>query len=118
MPDDPAAPPAFTVHELRRLGRHALDRANTLMAHARHGGPGGAGAAGYTPHPETAAEHAGLYVLSEGSLRGALAALDHQLANIARGENAALWREARAVLAAAVAAAGGTPPPEPPARGA
>jgi hypothetical protein len=93
---------SLTVHELRRLGSDYLQRANAAMAAARHGGHGGSA---YVPVPETAAEHAGQYVLSAGSLRGALAALDHQLRHLAPGENAALWREARAVLAAAVARA-------------
>jgi hypothetical protein len=109
-PPDPA-PPArpLSVHELRRLGSEALRRANAEMAHARHR-PGGGDA--YVPHPETAAEHAGLYVLSEGSLRGALAALDYQLRNLDARENAALWREAHAVLAAAVAHAAAGRAPE------
>jgi hypothetical protein len=97
MPD---APP-FTVHDLRRLGAETLRRANDAMAHARHAGPGGS--AGYTPLPETAAEHAGLYVVSQGSLRGALWAIDRQLEGLGAGENATLWREARAILATALA---------------
>lgn len=103
---EPAPPVALplTVHELRRLGQAALDRANAAMAHARHAGAGGGG---YTPPSETAAEHAGQYVVSEGSLRGALSALDHQLRHVALGENAALWREARAILAVALAHAEG-----------
>jgi hypothetical protein len=96
VPD--AAP--LTVHELRRLGSDYLRRANDAMAAARHGGHGGSA---YAPLPETAAEHAGQYVLSAGSLRGALLALDHQLRHLAPGENAALWQEARAVLAASLA---------------
>jgi hypothetical protein len=110
MPDDTPASPALTVHELRRLGRDALQRANAAMAHARHAGAGGHA---YSPLPETAAEHAGQYVLSEGSLRGALAALDHQLRHLAPGENAALWREARAVLTAAIARAAEVEGPPP-----
>jgi hypothetical protein len=97
-------PRPFTVHELRRLGVDYLQRANAAMAHARHGGAGGGA---YVPLPETAAEHAGQYVLSAGSLRGALAALDHQLAHLGPGENATLWREARAIIAAAAAHADG-----------
>ena len=104
MPDDPPSPAPLTVHELRRLGSAALRRANDAMAHARHGGGGGAS---YTPPPETAAEHAGQYVLSEGSLRGALAALDYQLLHLDPRENARLWQEARDILAAAVAHAAG-----------
>lgn len=89
------APPS--VHELRRLGSDYLWRANAAMEHARR-----AGSDSYVPVAETAAEHAGQYVLSEGSLRGALAALDYQLAHIDPGENEALWREARELLAAAI----------------
>ena len=98
--EQPREPAALTVYELRRLGAEALRRANDVMAHARHGGQGGGA---YAPEPETAAEHAGRYVLAEGSLRGALAALDYQLRHVNAGEDAALWREARAVLAAATA---------------
>ena len=94
-----AAPP-LTVHDLRRLGSDYLWRANAAMEHARR-----AGGQSYVPVAETAAEHAGQYVLSEGSLRGALAALDYQLAHVDPGENEALWREARAVLEAAIARA-------------
>lgn len=93
-------PTPLTVHELRRLGNDYLWRANAAMEHARR-----AGGHAYVPVPETAAEHAGQYVLSEGSLRGALAALDYQLAHIDPGENEALWREAREVLVAAIARA-------------
>lgn len=104
MPDasHAAAPPPapLTVHELRRLGSDYVRRANAVMEHARHAGRGGGA---YEPLPETAAEHAGQYVLSAGSLRGALAALDYQLRHLDPGENATLWREARAVLAAALA---------------
>lgn len=102
-PTPRAAPAPPTVHELRRLGSDYLWRANAAMEHARHAGHGGGSA--YVPVPETAAEHAGQYVLSEGSLKGALAALDYQLAHLDPGENEALWREARAVLAASLAAA-------------
>jgi hypothetical protein len=106
MPDDPAP---LTAHELRRLGSAYLRRANTAMEHARHSGRGGGA---YEPLPETAAEHAGQYVLSAGSIRGGLAALDHQLGRLGPRENAALWREARAILAAALAhAEGGGPRP-------
>jgi hypothetical protein len=100
MPDEPAADRPLTVHELRRLGSAALQRTNEAMAHARHG-PGGGDS--YVPPTETAAEHAGLYVLSQGSLRGALAALDYQLRNADPRENAVLWREAYEILAAALA---------------
>ena len=100
----PTPPPtpgrAFTSHELRRLGEDYLRRANHHMAHARHGGLGGGA---YTPLAETAAEHAGLYVVHHGSARAGLASLDHQLRNLDPGENEALWREARAILAACVA---------------
>lgn len=108
MADDPntSQPRPLTVHELRRIGSDYLWRANAAMEHARHAGRGGAGGAAYVPVPETAAEHAGQYVLSEGSLRRALAALDYQLAHLDPGENEALWREARALLATSVAAAG------------
>lgn len=103
-PSDGPAPAArpLTVHELRRLGSDYLWRANVAMEHARR-----AGAASYVPLAETAAEHAGQYVLSEGSLKGALAALDYQLAHLDPGENEPLWREARRVLEAAVAHAAG-----------
>ena len=95
----PGRPPTpLTVHELRRLGSDYLWRANSAMEHARR-----AGGDSYVPVAETAAEHAGQYVLSEGSLRGALAALDYQLAHVDPGENGPLWREAREVLAAAIA---------------
>ncbi len=97
--------PPLTVHELRRLGSDYLWRANAAMEHARHSGQGGSA---YVPLADTAAEHAGQYVLSAGSLRGALAALDYQLAHLDPGENEVLWREARAVLVAAIAHA--TPP--------
>lgn len=100
MSDEPPTPAPLTVHALRRLGADALRRANVAMEHARHGGQGGSA---YVPMAETAAEHAGQYVLSEGSLRGALAALDYQLRHLDPRENAALWQEARAVLAAAIA---------------
>ncbi|GJG86125.1 hypothetical protein tb265_13060 [Gemmatimonadetes bacterium T265] len=98
----------LTVYELRRLGSDYLWRANEALEHARRGGQGGGA---YTPVPETAAEHAGQYVLSEGSLRGALAALDYQLAHLDPGENGPLWREARAILAAAAAHAAPHPAP-------
>jgi hypothetical protein len=100
------APAPFTVHALRRLGADVLRRANDAMAHARHAGP--TGSAAYAPLPETAAEHAGLYVLSQGSLRGALWSIDRQLAGLGAGENAALWREARAILEASLAHAAGS----------
>lgn len=100
MPDESSAPAPLTVYELRRLGSDYLRRANAAMEHARHGGQGGSA---YAPLPETAAEHAGQYVVSEGSLRGALAALDYQLRHVDPRENAALWQEARAVLAGAIA---------------
>jgi hypothetical protein len=51
-------------------------------------------------------------VLSEGSLRGALAALVYQLRNLDARENAALWREAHAVLASAIAHAAAQRAPE------
>lgn len=103
MSDEFSGAPPLTVYDLRRLGSDYLRRANAAMEHARHAGRGGAGGGGYAPLPETAAEHAGQYVLSAGSLRGALAALDYQLRHLNPGENATLWREARAVLAAALA---------------
>lgn len=109
MSDELPTPRPYTVHELRRLGAAALQRANDAMAHARHGGAGGSA---YAPPPETAAEHAGLYVLSEGSLRGAVAALDYQLRHLDPRENAMLWRDAHAILVAALAHA---TPPRPPA---
>ncbi len=93
---------------MRRLGTEYLLRANEAMEDARRGGPSGSV---YMPPPESAAEQAGQYVLSEGSLRGALAALDYQLAHLDPGENGVLWTEARAILAAAIAHA--TPPARP-----
>lgn len=100
--------PPLSVYDLRRLGSDYLWRANAAMEHARRGGQGGSA---YVPVPETAAEHAGQYVLSEGSLRGALAALEYQLAHLDPGENEVLWRAARVVLVAAIAHA--APPTRP-----
>jgi hypothetical protein len=85
----PTPPPAFSAHELRRLGADYLRRANDHMAHARHGGLGGGA---YVPLQETAAEHAGQYLVQHGSPMAALASLDYQLANVDPGENATLWR--------------------------
>ena len=98
LPPIPTRP--LSSHELRRIGEDYLRRANHHMAHARHGGLGGAA---YTPLAETAVVHAGLYVVHHGSARAGLASLDHQLRNLDPGENEALWREARAILAACVA---------------
>lgn len=102
MSSEPA-PPALSVHELRRLGGAYLQRANAAMEHARRSRAGDA----YAPLPETAAEHAGQYVLSGGTLRRALQTLDYQLRHLDPGENGTLWREARAVLVAAIRRAEG-----------
>ena len=101
-PSEPSSTPprAYTSHELRRLGEDHQRRANDHMAHARHGGQGGGA---YVPLPETAAEHAGHYLLQHGSARAALASLDYQLRHLDPGETEALWREARAILADVVA---------------
>ena len=105
MSHEPPVPSAraHSAHELRRLGADYLRRANAHMAHARHGGHGGAA---YTPLPETAAEHAGQYLVHHDSPTAALASLDYQLRHLDPGEDEALWREARALLAAAVAREG------------
>ena len=96
-PPPPTAPGrVLGAHELRRLGSDFLRRANDHMAHARHGGLGGGA---YVPLQETAAEHAGHYLVQHGSPAAALASLDYQLRNLDPGENETLWREARAILA-------------------
>jgi hypothetical protein len=97
---DPTGP--LTLRELRALGAAYLQRANTHMEHARRH-PGGGAA--YEPLPETAAEHAGQYLLSEGSVARALAALDAQLRGASGHENRAHWEAARALLLAAADAA-------------
>lgn len=100
MAADPADSSFLTARQLRQMGSDYLWRANMAMEHARRGKEGGAG---YVPLPETPAEHAGQYVLSEGSLKGALAALEYQLRHLDPGENGDLWREAREILVAAIA---------------
>jgi hypothetical protein len=102
MADESPSPAAraYTAHELRRLGADYLRRANAHMAHARHAGHGGAA---YAPLPETAAEHAGQYLVHHDSPRAALASLEYQLRHLDAGENEALWREAREILAAIIA---------------
>ena len=96
MSSSPTGP--LTLRDLRALGTAYLQRANTHMEHARRH-PGGGAA--YEPLPETAAEHAGQYLISEGSVSRALAALDAQLRGVSGHENRALWEEARALLIAA-----------------
>ncbi|MDF1503659.1 hypothetical protein [Roseisolibacter sp. H3M3-2] len=99
-PSPAPAARARSAHELRRLGAEYLRRANAHMAHARHAGHGGGA---YVPLPETAEEHAGQYLVHCDSPRAALEALDYQLRNLDAGENEALWRAARALLADVVA---------------
>ena len=91
--------PAYSIHELAQIGHAYLVRANAHMAHARHSGAGGGS---YVPLDETPAEHAGLALVRSDSPRQALDALDYQLRNLDAGENEALWRAARAILARAV----------------
>jgi hypothetical protein len=93
--------PTYTIHELAQIGHAYLVRANAHMAHARHSGHGGGS---YVPLEETPAEHAGLTLVRSDSPRQALDALDYQLRNLDAGENEALWRAARAILARAVEA--------------
>lgn len=92
------APPSFTVHQLRRLGASYLAQANAVMEHARR-----KGAETYIPYPQTAAEYAGHMLVACDSARQALESIDYELRHVDPGENEALWRAARDILAQAIA---------------